>query len=522
MIYRFGEHRFDTEKFELTSGGAVVPLEPQVFALLRLLIENRDRLVSKDEIIEKIWNGRIVSEAAISSRIKSARQAIGDDGEAQRLIRTLPKVGFRFVGEVEPLAEPVPAAAATSRPEPPDDAEPSSRPSIAVLPLWVIGGSEAAAQIAEALPHDLIAELSRLRWLFVIARGSSFRFRGPDVDMAAVRNALKVGYCLTGSVELNGAGMSLTVELCDTRDGGVIWSERFRAAPGAVHEIREEIVHAVIAALELQIPLVEAQRARLKAPESLDAWSAFHLGLNHLFRFTPEANARAAGLFRRALELEPGFARAHAGLSFTHFENAFLSFTPDAGQEAALAHRAASAALEHDPLDPFCNLVMGRTFWLQKDLDASLPWLERSITLSPNNAQARYSRAWTETMMGLGREGQVGTDAALALSPLDPLAYGMLAVRAFSHILLDEPHAAAEWAERAARSPGAHALIEMIAAVSHQLAGDRDRAIAWASAARRRHPGLGEAAFFEAFPFRHSAARTRVAQALGRLAETPA
>lgn len=515
MIYRFGAYCFDTDKCELSSGGVVIPLEPQVFALLRLLIENRDRLVTKDEIIERIWNGRIVSEAAVSSRIKSARQAIGDSGEAQRLIRTHPKVGFRFVGEVEPPAAAAPAEAAGPAPE--EAAEPSSRPSIAVLPLWVIGGSEAAAGIAEALPHDLIAELSRLRWLFVIARGSSFRFRGPDVDLAAVREALKVGYCLTGSVEMAGGGMSLTVELADTRDGGVIWSERFRAAPGAVHEIREEIVHAVIAALELQIPLIEARRARLKAPGSLDAWSAFHLGLNHLFRFTPEGNARAGALFERALELEPGFARAHAGLSFAHFENAFLSFVDEPGQAAALARKAAERSLEHDPLDPFCNLVMGRAFWLNNDLDASLPWLERAITLSPNYAQARYSKGWTETMLGLGREGRADTDAALALSPLDPLAYGMMGVRAFTHILLDEPQAAAQWGERAARAPGAHALIEMIAAISHQLAGDPERAAAWAASARRRHPGLGADDFFRAFPFREPAARERVARALGAL-----
>ncbi|MET0294579.1 MAG: winged helix-turn-helix domain-containing protein [Phenylobacterium sp.] len=509
MIYRFGGCSLDTDKHQLTFEGAPVAIEPQVFALLRLLIEARERLVTRDEIIDKIWNGRIVSEAAVSSRIKSARQAIGDDGAAQRLIRTLPKLGFRFVGEVAETVEP---AAAPPRAETPEPV--SSRPSIAVLPFEVIGAGVGAAGLADGLPHDLIAELSRLRWLFVIARGSSFRFRPPDVDLAQVRQALGVGYCLTGSVEIGGGGMSLAVELCDARDGRAVWGERFKGPAGAVHEIREEIVRAVIAALELQIPLLEAQRARLQAPGSLDAWSAFHLGLGHLFRFTPQANAQAGQLFRRALEIDPGFARAHAGLSFVHFENAFLSFTDDASAAAELARRSAETALEHDPLDPFCNLVMGRAFWLRQDLEASLPWLDRAIELSPNYAQAVYSRAWSESLLGQGAQAQAGADAALALSPLDPLAYGMRGVRAFSHLVRDEPAAAAEWAERAARSPGAHALIEMTAAVSHQLAGDRAKALAWASAARRRHPGLGEDAYFEAFPFRHPAARSRIAQAL--------
>lgn len=514
MIYRFGACSFDTDKCELRSDGAPVPLEPQVFALLRLLIENRERLVSKDEIIERIWNGRIVSEAAVSSRVKSARQAIGDDGGAQRMIRTVPKLGFRFVAEVEPLsAPPAPASAQAAA----EAQEPAARPSIAVLPFATIGDSAAAAGVAEALPHDLIAELSRLRWLFVIARGSSFRFRGAEADVAQVRAALGVSYCLTGTVEMDARAMALTVELCDTRDGGVVWSERFRSAVEAVHEIRERIVQAVIGALELQIPLNEARHARLKSPESLDAWSAYHLGLREMYRFTRDGNARAAALFAQAITSEPGFARAHAGLSFTHFESAFLSFTEDAAGAAALAQRFAEQALEHDPLDPFCNLVMGRVFWLGGDLEASLPWLDRAIRLNPNYAQAKYSRAWTETLLGQGAQGRANVDAALSLSPLDPLAYGMLGVRSFSHMVLDERAQAAEWAERAARAPGAHALIELIAAVGHGLNGDQARASFWAQSARRRDPRLTSAHFLGAFPFREPAARRRIAEVLAGL-----
>ncbi|HEX2561440.1 winged helix-turn-helix domain-containing tetratricopeptide repeat protein [Phenylobacterium sp.] len=507
MIYRFGAFRLDAAACELRNAEAHVPMEPQVFALLRLLIENRHRLVGKDEIVDTVWNGRIVSEAAISSRVKSLRQALGDDGAAQRIVRTVPKMGFRFVAEVETDAGPEPAVGEAPATE---ASEPSSRPSIAVLPFSVLGGGPSAAALADALPHDLIAELSRLRWLFVIARGSTFRFRGAQGDLAAIRTALGAAYGLTGSVEVGERLMLLTVELSDTRDGGVIWSERFRAPPDAVHEIREQIVRAVIAALELQVPLIEARRARLTSPENLDAWAAYHLGLGHMYRFTADGAARAAELFRRAVELEPTFARAHAGLSFTHFETAFLSFTDAPGEAAALAQRAAETSLEHDPLDPFCNLVMGRVFWLRRDLEAGLPWLERAIALNPNYPQAKYSKAWTETLMGQGLEGRSGADEALRLSPLDPLAYGMLGVRALSHLVLDEPDQAAAWGERAARAPGAHALIHMIAAVGHSLAGDPASACRWAASARARKPGLSAEDFLAAFPFHDAAARRRV------------
>ena len=236
MIHRFRDCSLDTEKCELRCGGVVVPVEPQVLALLRLLIENRERLVGRDEIVEKIWNGRIVSDSAISSRVKSARQAIGDDGRAQGVIRTVRKLGFRFVAEVESLRSAEPSSGSDEPPTPD-----RSRPSIAVLPFALRDPGAAYAAIADALPHDLIAELSRLRWLFVIARGSSFRFRGEDATPERVGAALRVRYCLSGVVETHGDAMIVTVELSDTSDGGVVWSERYRDSVGAVHDVRQKI-----------------------------------------------------------------------------------------------------------------------------------------------------------------------------------------------------------------------------------------------------------------------------------------
>jgi TolB-like protein len=515
MIYRFAGFEFDTTRHELRCGGRRVGLEPQVFALLRLLIDNRDRVVTRDEIIQDVWQGRIVSDAAVSSRVKSARRAVGDDGRAQRLIRTVSKVGFRFVAEVTTGAAtpPLPRIGPIAEPA---SGEPAARPSIAVLRFEAMGASVAAG-VADALPHDLIAELSRLRWLFVIARGSSFRLRGAETEIAHVRASLNVRYCLSGVVEVNAGAMTVAVELCETDHGGVVWSERFSSGVEAVHEIRARIVQAVIAALELQIPLNEAARARLKAPDSLDAWSAYHLGLRHMYQFSRGGNAQAASLFEDAIAREPGFARAHAGLSFIHFENAFLGFTGDPEGAGALSRRFAEQSLEHDPLDPFCNLVMGRVFWLGGDLEASLPWLDRALRLNPNYAQARYSRAWAETLLGQGADGQANVDAALRLSPLDPLVYAMLGVRALSHLMLDEPGQAAHWAERAARAPGAHAFVELIAAVCHKLNGDDALAEAWARSARLKRPGLTSSEFFRRFPFREPATRRRISQGLSRL-----
>jgi TolB-like protein len=514
MIYRFGPFELDTAKVELRSGGEVCSVEPQVFALLALLVDNRERLVSKDEIIEKVWDGRVVSEAAVASRIKSARKVLGDDGKTQQFIKTIHRQGFRFVAEAKVSRAGV-ADQGGGKPSV-QSAGHTSRPSIAVLPFRLIGSAGLYAAIADALPHELITELSRLRWLFVTARGSSFRLRGSDADIGEIGRLLDVRYCLSGTVEIAGASLAVTVELIDTRDCGVIWAEHFAGLIDDVHQIRENIRSRILAALEIQIPLHEAALARLTVTENLDAWSSYHLGLQHMYRFNRKDNAAASTLFQQAINRDPNFARAHAGLSFVHFQTAFMHHSDDLAGEIALARRFAMRGLELDPIDPFVNFTMGRTFWLEGDLESSLVWLERATSISPNYAQGIYARAWTESLAGRGLDGRRHVDLAMRLSPLDPLYYAMLATRAFTHMMMGEDAEAAGWAERAARSPGAHVLIALIAVAAHALGGDEIRAASWAADVRLRNPTLTRSDFFRAFPMMPEATRARVSNALAR------
>lgn len=514
MSIRFAEFELDRVKFELRRAGVAVSVEPQVLAVLLLLVENRDRLVTRDELIDAVWNGRIVSDAAVSSRIRSARQVLGDDGTNQRMIKTVHGRGFRFAHPVatdllcRAQASEAPASASESALE-----VPSTRPSIAVLPFEAAGDAGPHAVIGSALAHELIAELSRLRWLFVIARGSSFRLRAIDPDIRKVGAVLGVTYCLSGTLEVVGSRILVAVELADTRDQGIVWSERYDAAISAVHDIRSRIAAATIAALELQIPLHEAQRARLSAPENLDAWSSYHLGLQRMFRFNNVDNAAATAMFERALAIEPSFARAHAGLSFTRFQNAFLNYTGDVAAEAMAARRHAERAVEIDALDPFSTLTMGRSHWLTGDVQSSLCWLDRAVTLNPNYAQGLYSRAFAETLLCEGASGQADADEAMLLSPIDPMHYAMLGTRALSHVVRGNYTEAARWGDRAARAPGAHVLIAMIAVASHALNDDNAAASAWAANIRRIST-LRQADFFRSFPFDDPAIRSRIASGL--------
>src|SRR6185369_680682 len=353
-------------------------------------------------------------------------------------------------------------------------------------------------------------------WIFVIARGSSFSFRSPAPDPAEIGMLLGVRYCLSGTVELGGAKLVVTVQLTDTRDSGGVGAVRFVSGLADLHDTRSMILARVVAALELQIPLNEARAARLIAPENLDAWSAYHLGLQHMFRFNRADNAEAGRLFERAAREDPQFSRAHAGLSFVHFQNAFLRYSADHDGEVALAHRHAERSVELDPFDPFANLTMGRSFWLDGQLDAGFSWVERATAISPNYAQAVYARAWTHALSGRGPEGREDADTAMSLSPLDPLYYAMAATRALSHVVCGDEAEAAAWGERAARSPGAHVLIAVIAVACHSLAGDRTRAEAWAANVHARSDANVGEAFFRSFPFTDAAVRERVAAALSR------
>ena len=506
MRYRVGEHVLDLRKFELRENDRLVSIEPQVLSLLFLLVENRDRLVSKDELVATIWGGRAISDSAISSRIKSARQLLGDDGEAQRLIRTVHGKGFRFVGDVSAEID-LPNGRCLEPNE--------SKPSIAVLPFDCTDSR--LSIISDGLPHDLIVGLSRLRSLTVIARGSSFRFRHWSGDLAEVGATLGVRYCLTGTVQGVGSRVVAAVELVDAATSRAIWGDLFEGNLNELHDVRERILAEVICTLELQISHHEANRARLHSPEDLGAWSLYHLGLQHVFRFNRTDNARGLQHFEQAVAQDPGFSQAYAGVSFARFQNAFMQYTNDTETDVTEARRAAEMAIELDDQDPTANLMMGRALWLKDELESSIPWLERAIALSPNYAQAIYSRAFTHLLMSENQSGHEKARAALRRSPIDPLRYAMLSCSGFNQALLGGEAEGAILVDRAAREPRAHVMIAAMAAICHVWTGNKSAAQYWAEDIRLRDPDLTPDVFLTSFPFRQQPVRERVTAAFRTL-----
>ena len=476
MQYSFGPFVIDCDRFELTSDGAALPMEPKNFQLLRFLIENRDRVATREEIFEAVWPGVTVSDASLSTAVRQIRKTLGDDAQTQSFIRTVRGEGLRFVASVEKSQERTGVARSGEE----LDGEPAAalrggRPVIAVLPFVLLQTNDRHQAIAEAIPGELIATLSRLRWIKVIARASSFQFSRPNVDIDLIRTRLNASYGLSGTVDLQGRNLTVNVELIDTHSHQIVWSDRYSSPLDGVFALREEIAREVANALELRLPLHEAERLTHLPSENLDAWGHYHLGVRHMNHYRKADNLIAEGHFKQAIALDPQFARAHAALSYTEFQNCFQMFGQDLSHHRELALKHAEQAVTLDELDPFGSLTLGRAKWLFGDVENGVGWIDRSLNLNPNYAFGFYNSGLFNTVLGNSEIADTHVDTARDLSPLDPHMQSMMAIRALIAFLDDDLTAAAAHIENAVRAPNLHLYVYTIAAVVYDSLNKPER-----------------------------------------------
>jgi DNA-binding SARP family transcriptional activator len=392
------------------------------------------------------------------------------------------------------LANPQPVAPA-----------PRGRASIAVMPFFD-HSPDGEKRAARALAHDVITRLAKLRSLFVIAQGTMFALHERQVGPEEAGRILNVEYVVSGTVRRDARRLDVSVELVETRSARIVWSDAFHQSIGDTFEVLDTIGNRIVASIASEIELIERNRAVLKAPASLDAWGAHHRGLWHMYRFTKADNARAQQFFELAVKLDPTFARAHAGLSFTYFQSAFQGWTR---REAAmdLAFETAGHSLMADDRDPAAHWAMGRALWLRKEQDGSVRELERAIELSPNFALGHYALAFVNSQSGDATQAVNSADYSRQLSPFDPLIVGMFGARAMALVRLGQFEAAAEWGLKAAARPNAHQHIMAIAAFSVALAGRIGEAKKLAANVRKRAPRYSFANFREAFHLDDDGAR---------------
>lgn len=304
MQFLFDDHVLDVARRELSRGVEPVAVEPQVFDLLVYLVENRDRVVSKDDLIASIWGGRIISESTLASRINAARKAVGDSGGRQKLIRTFARKGFRFVGQLHEEA-----AATAAEPVQPIFSLPD-RPAIAVLPFVNMSGEPEQEYFSDGISEDIITALSKLRWFFVIARNSSFNYKSKAFHMKQVADELGVGYLVEGSVRKGGDRVRITVQLNDVATGSTLWAERYDRDLADVFAVQDEITEAIVAAIEPQLYAAENFHAQRKPPDSMDAWDLVMRALSYYWRVTRQDNVVAQALLEKATAIDPNYGQA--------------------------------------------------------------------------------------------------------------------------------------------------------------------------------------------------------------------
>ncbi|MDR0210494.1 MAG: winged helix-turn-helix domain-containing protein [Pseudomonas putida] len=474
--FAFDDYVLDQQRRELTLHGQVVNIGPQVFDLLLLLLDNRQRVVSKHELLSSVWAGRIVSESTITSHINALRKAIGDSGEEQRLVRTVARKGYRFVGEVA-MVDPSPPQAPVPGPLVERSLALPDQPSISVLPFQNLSGDPEQDYFADGMVEDIIAALSRIRWLFVIARNSSFTFKGRHVDTQDVGRELGVRYVLEGSIRKAGNRVRITGQLIDASSGAHIWAERFEGLLDDIFELQDRVAESVVGAIAPQLERAEIERAKSKPTDSLCAYDYYLRGVARLHIGTREAIEEALPLFYKAIELDAEFASAHGMAAWCYFWRKLNGWMLDRPAEIAEGARLARRAVEVGRDDAVALTRAGHALGhLAGDLDGGIALLDRARLLNPNLAPAWYLGGILRALRGETETAIDNLSHAARLSPLDPEMFRMQVGMAVAHFFAGRYDLALGWAEKALGNlPSLLAGVVLVAACQ-ALSGRLDEA----------------------------------------------
>jgi TolB-like protein len=473
----FEDYVIDLDRRELARGSKAIAIGPQVFDLLVYLVQNREHVVSKDNVLDAVWRGRIVSESTLTSHINAVRKAIGDSGDEQRLIRTIARKGFRFVGDVSEVESPDGFSSPKTEPIPSNEAPAPSlalpdRPSIAALAFHNLSGDPEQEYFADGVVDDIITALSRIRWLFVIARNSSFTYKGRAVDVKQVSRELGVRYVLEGSVRRSANRVRITGQLIDATTGAHLWAERFEGSLDDIFELQDQIATSVVGAIAPQLERAEIERARRKPTANLSAYDYYLRGMANLHQGSREAIDQGLALFDQAIRLDPDFASAYAMAAWCHFWRKVNGWMTDRPREIAEGARLARRAVELGRDDAVALTRSGHALaHLAGDLDGGIALLDRAVVLNPNLAAAWFLGGFLRVWHGESDSAIEHFGRAMRLSPLDSEIYRMQAGMAAAHLFAGRFDTASAWADKASRDLPSFLLAAGVGAASHALAG---------------------------------------------------
>jgi TolB-like protein/Tfp pilus assembly protein PilF len=491
LRYLFEDFAFDTDRRELHRGTEMVSIAPQVFDLLDYLIRNRERVASKDDLISAVWNGRVVSDAALTTRLNAARSAIGDTGEKQRLIKTLPRKGFRFVAAVQEVQRPTVEPSGSAAHSGDTKHVPVSAPhlSIVVLPFANLGGDIEQDYFVDGVTENLTTDLSRISGALVIGRHTAFTYKGKAVDLRQIGRELDVRYVLEGSVQRGGNRLRVNVQLVDAETGNHIWAERFDKAIADLFDMQDEIVSRLANMLRAQLIEVEARRAeRSLHPNSMELYFQGRAYINK--GVTPEYLAQARRFFERALALDPENIGALIGAASVDATIGGNYMTDNRAAHLAIAETNLIKALSMAPRHATAHLVLGGIEIATNRAAEGIKECEQALALDRNLADAYAHIGLAKYILGRGAETEVHINEALRLSPRDIYAFRWLLYVGFAKVQLNADAEAVTWFRRSVEAnrnlPSAH--FGLAAALA--LLGSFDQAKAATKAGLALNPGF--------------------------------
>jgi len=469
ITYRFGTFELQPRRRVLLEGGTPVGLGGRAFDLLVALVEQRHRLVAKDELFGLVWPTTAVEENSLTVAIAAVRKAVGDDAQRQAVIRTVAGRGYQFVAPVDDGAVQVAEDHAV-----PADPALSTRPSIAVLPLTNMSGDIDQEYFADGISEDIITNLARNRWLTVIARNSSFTYKNRAVDLRDVSRELGVRYVLEGSVRRAGSSVRVTAQLIDATTGAHIWADRYDRALDDVFAVQDDVTGQVTAAIRPAVFEAEQSAIARRPPENLDAWQAYQRGNWHFGKNNADDNRRAQDFYRQAIALDPHFAPSYAGLGLSILDDGWIHATRRLEDVAVSALEIAHQAMSADPLDAQSVDLLALAFLHLGDHQAALENSRQAVALNPHDTDSRATLGAALVFSGRHDEGIAEIGYGLRLNPRGPRRYLALCDSGWAHFLAGRSGEAAAIARRVAalepRYPSGHRLLAVSAAELGQIA----------------------------------------------------
>jgi TolB-like protein len=468
-VYRFGPFRLDAAAELLFRGAEPMALGQRAVALLRVLVERAGALASKDELIEAAWPGLTVEESNLTVQIAALRRVFEAEPGGDLWIETLSRRGYRYTGPAVTIGEAESGAAPTDHG--PALALPDM-PSIAILPFANLSTDPEQEYFADGIVEEIITALSRFRHLFVIARNSSFIYKGKPVDVKQVGRALGVRYVLEGSVRKAANRVRITGQLIDAATGKHLWADRFDGAFEDIFELQDQVTASVVGAIAPKLEQAEIERAAHKPTGSLDAYDYYLRGMASVHQATRDGSTEALRLFYEALKLDPNFAHAHGMAAWCYAWRKLNGWMSDREEETAEASRLAVRATRLGKGDAFTLVMAGYALaHVVGEIEEAAAFADEAIALNPNLAAAWLLSGWVKISLGEPEAAIERIEHSIRLSPLDPFAFMAFSLIGLSHFMADRHEEALSWDERTLRvQPDWVPSLRRVAA-SHAMAG---------------------------------------------------